>query len=68
MIPAMLAAQNGVLNNDIIGTDVAGDGRRNNRAVNVHSGDPNDSVSRTLARYVKSASERYFPAMRVTFQ
>ncbi|MGA3026758.1 MAG: M20/M25/M40 family metallo-hydrolase [Bryobacteraceae bacterium] len=55
----------GVLNNDIIGTDVAGDGRRNNRAVNVYSGDPNDSPSRTVARYVKSAAERYFPAMRV---
>jgi len=55
----------GVLNNDIIGTDVAGDGRRNNRAVNVYSGDPADSPSRTLARYVKSAAERYFPAMRV---
>ncbi len=55
----------GVLNNDIIGTDVAGDGRRNNRAVNIYSGDPNDSPSRTLARYVKSAAERYFPAMRV---
>ena len=27
----------GVLNNDIVGTDVAGDGRRNNRAVNVYS-------------------------------
>ena len=55
----------GVLNNDIIGTDVAGDGRRNNRAVNVYSGDPADSPSRTLARYVKSTAERYFPAMRV---
>ena len=55
----------GVLNNDIIGTGVAGDGRRNNRAVNVYSGDPSDSPSRTLARYVKSTAERYFPAMRV---
>jgi len=55
----------GVLNNDIIGTDVAGDGRRNNRAVNVYSGDPADSPSRTLARYLKSAAERYYPAMRV---
>jgi hypothetical protein len=55
----------GVLNNDIIGTDVAGDGRRNNREVNVYSGDPNDSPSRTLARYVKSAAERFFPAMHV---
>ena len=54
-----------VLNNDIIGTDVAGDGRRNNREVNVYSGDPIDSPSRTLARYVKSAAERYFPRMRV---
>lgn len=55
----------GVLNNDIIGTDVAGDGRRNNRAVNVYSGDPSDSPSRTLARYVKSAAERYLPQMKV---
>ena len=55
----------GVLNNDIIGTDVGGDGRRNNREVNVYSGDPADSPSRTLARYIRSAGNRYFPEMRV---
>ena len=54
-----------VLNNDIIGSDVAGDGRRENRVVNLYSADPGDSPSRTLARYIKDAGEKYLPAMKV---
>jgi hypothetical protein len=50
-----------VLNSDIIGTEVSGDGRRINRAVRVFSDDPNDSPSRQLARYVKETAERYWP-------
>jgi hypothetical protein len=53
-----------VLNNDIIGSDVSGSGRTENRAVNVFSDDPLDSPSRTLARYVKDIGERYVPSMR----
>lgn len=33
--------------------------------INVYSADPADSPSRTLARYIKEASERYFAAMKV---
>jgi Peptidase family M28 len=54
-----------VLNNDIIGTEVAGDGRIDNGSVRVFSEDPDDSSSRELARYVKAASERYFPSLNV---
>lgn len=53
-----------VLNNDIIGNDVGGDGQTANRLVNVFSDDPNDSPSRTLARYVKETAERYVPGMK----
>jgi hypothetical protein len=54
-----------VLNNDIIGTEVAGNGRAAGMAVNVFSEDPIDSPSRTLARYVKEIGERYVPSMKV---
>ena len=53
-----------VLNNDIIGNDVGGDGQTANRLVNVFSDDPGDSPSRTLARYVKETAERYVPGMK----
>lgn len=54
-----------VLNNDIVGSDVSGSGRRENRRVNVFSEDPPDSLSRQLARYIRETGERYFPSMRV---
>jgi hypothetical protein len=54
-----------VLNNDIIGTEVAGDGRVENRRVRVFSEEPSDSPSRNLARYIKEIGERYVPAMTV---
>ena len=54
-----------VLNNDIIGDDVGGDGRKNNTAVAVYSEEPADSLSRELARYIRQACERYVPSMRV---
>ncbi|MGH9718665.1 MAG: M28 family peptidase [Bryobacteraceae bacterium] len=54
-----------VLNNDIIGNDVSGDGRSLSRSVRVFSEDPADSPSRQLARYIKEAGERYLPAMTV---
>ncbi len=52
-----------VLNSDIIGTELSGDGRRINRAVRVFSADPQDSPSRQLARYIKEIGERYYPRM-----
>lgn len=54
-----------VLNNDIIGNEVAGNGRTAGAAVRVFSEDPIDSPSRTLARYVKEIGERYVPSMHV---
>jgi hypothetical protein len=54
-----------VLNNDIIGSDVSGSGRMDNRRVSVFSEDPDDSPSRELARYIRDIGERYLPAMRV---
>jgi hypothetical protein len=55
----------GVLNNDIIGTEVSGNGRIDNGTLWVFSEDPNDSPSRQLARYVKDVSERYLPALKI---
>jgi hypothetical protein len=52
-----------VLNSDIIGTEVGGDGRRDNRRVRVFSAGPQDSLSRQLARYVKETGERYAPEL-----
>jgi Zn-dependent M28 family amino/carboxypeptidase len=54
-----------VLNNDMIGSDVGGNGRTENRRVNVFSEGPIDSPSREIARYVKEIGERYLPSMTV---
>jgi len=54
-----------LFNNDIIGSDVTGNGETNNRYVNVFSEDPNDSPSRQVARYMKSAAERYQPGFEI---
>jgi hypothetical protein len=55
----------GVFNNDIIGSDISGNGTGTTKYVNVYSPDPNDSVSRQLARYMKSAAELYEPDFEV---
>jgi Peptidase family M28 len=55
----------GVLNNDIIGSDQKENGTRSDQYVNVYSEEPNDSTSRQLARYVKEVSERYVPGFEV---
>jgi len=54
-----------VLNNDIIGTDVSGDGRTGNSAVSVYSDDVLDSPSQQLARYARSVAPLYLPFMQV---
>ena len=54
-----------VLNNDIIGSDTAGDGRSANNRLRVFSEGPEDSPSRALARYTKEIAERYIPSMTV---
>jgi Zn-dependent M28 family amino/carboxypeptidase len=55
----------GVLNNDIIGSDVSGNGRFDNSTISVYSEDPADSSSRQLARYVKDVAERYLPSVNI---
>ena len=54
-----------VLNNDIIGSEVSGNGVIDNRRVLVFSDDPDDSPSRQVARFVKRIGERYFPEMAI---
>jgi hypothetical protein len=54
-----------VLNNDIIGNEVSGNGESNSRRVLVFSEDPNDSPSRQLARFIRSITTRYSPEMVV---
>ncbi len=54
-----------VLNNDIIGTDTAGNGRMSNTTVNVYSDETTDSVNQQLSRYMRDVAERYLPAMKV---
>ena len=54
-----------VLNNDIIGSDTAGNGRVNNTTLRVFADGPEDSPGRALLRYTKLISERYVPSMHV---
>jgi len=54
-----------VLNNDIIGTDVSGNGRVSNNSVAVYSDEIMDSPSQTLARYAREIGERYMPFFKV---
>lgn len=54
-----------VLNNDIIGTDVAGNGRTGNTVVSVFSDETLDSPSQQLSRYIREIAERYIPSMKV---
>lgn len=50
-----------VLNVDTIGTEVTGSGIAAGPRVNVYSGDPMDSPSRSLARLVHDVAGRYLP-------
>ncbi len=54
-----------VLNNDIIGTDISGNGRFGNTSVSVYSDETMDSPSQQLSRYAREISERYMPSMKV---
>lgn len=54
-----------VLNNDIIGSDVSGNGRSNNSTLRVYAAGPEDSPGRALLRYTKLLAERYVPSMNV---
>lgn len=54
-----------VLNNDIIGSDVSGNGRSSNSVLRVFSSGPDDGATRELARYTKWIAERYVPSMQI---
>jgi len=54
-----------VLNNDIIGGEVSGNGRTGNGTLNVYSDEIMDSASQGLARYARRMGERYLPSMKV---
>jgi hypothetical protein len=57
-----------VLNNDIIGTDISGNGRSDSSSVSIYSDTVMDSPSQSLARYAKLMGERYLPSMRVDIE
>jgi hypothetical protein len=54
-----------VLNNDIVGTDLSGNGRSATDILRVYGAGPEDSGARALMRYAKEISERYVPSMRL---
>ncbi len=54
-----------LLNNDIIGSDVSGNGDSDNRRILVFSEDPDDSPSREIARFTKLIGGRYYPELAV---
>lgn len=54
-----------VLNNDIVGSVLSGNGGMDNLRLNVFSEEPADSYSRELARYIREMGQRYLPSMRV---
>ena len=67
---AAMAKQKGmqieaVLNNDIIGSDVSGNGRSATNVLRIFATGPEDSPSRELGRYMKQMAERYVPSMQV---
>jgi len=52
-----------VFNNDLIGSDTAGNGSASTERILVFSEDPNDSPSRQLARYIRLIGQRYYPEL-----
>jgi hypothetical protein len=53
-----------VMNNDVVGVAVAGDGHAESGVVHVFSAEPTDSPSRELARYIRETAQRYVPAFK----
>jgi putative aminopeptidase FrvX len=54
-----------VLNNDIIGSDVSGNGRSANSVLRLFAAGPEDSPSRELGRYMQQVAQRFVPSMQV---
>ena len=53
------------INNDIVGNSHGGNGNVDNQAVRVYSDGPEDSGSRSLARYIARVASLYVPSHRV---
>jgi hypothetical protein len=67
---AAMAKQKGmqieaVLNNDIIGSDVADNGQSETNVLRLFAAGPEDSPARELGRYVKQIGERLVPSMHI---
>ena len=54
-----------VLNNDIIGSDVSGNGQSVTNVLRLFAAGPEDSPTRELGRYMKQIAERFVPSMQV---
>jgi hypothetical protein len=54
-----------VLNNDIVGSVVTGNGYSSGTSVRAFAGGPEDSPARALLRYTKRIAELYVPSMKV---
>jgi Peptidase family M28 len=54
-----------VLNNDIVGNAISGNGITDGQSIKVYSEGPEDSPSRAIARYVVKTAARYVPSHRV---
>ncbi len=54
-----------VLNNDIIGSDVAENGQSATNVLRLFAAGPEDSSARELGRYMKQIAERFIPSMQV---
>jgi hypothetical protein len=54
-----------VLNNDIVGSSRGGNGVADTGSVRVYSNSPEDSASRSLARYVERIARVYLPSHRI---
>jgi len=67
---AAMAKQTGmqieaVLNNDIIGSDVSGNGQSATGVLRLFAAGPEESPTRELGRYMKQIAERIVPSMQV---
>ncbi len=52
-------------NNDIVGNSTGGNGQVDGKSVRIYSLGPEDSMSRSLARYVERVAAKYVPSHRI---
>ncbi|MEI9811647.1 MAG: M28 family peptidase [Acidobacteriota bacterium] len=54
-----------MLNNDIIGSEVSGNGRSASNVLRLFAAGPEDGPTREIGRYMKQIAERFVPSMQV---